>query len=61
MAEFTRDRGFTRAGRLGRDEEAGREEIREMLADPDVSAGELVAALIEHCPEEQSEELHNSP
>ena len=29
---------FTRARRMGRDEEAGREEIREMLDDPDVPA-----------------------
>ena len=43
---YTRDSGFTRARRLGRDEEEGREEIREMLDDPEVTAGELIAALV---------------
>jgi hypothetical protein len=58
---YTRDRGFTRARRMGRDaEEEGLEELREMIGDPDVSAGELIAALIEHCPEHKQEDLHNA-
>jgi len=60
---FTKARslGDTRGvRRMGCDEEEGREEIREMLDDPDVSAGEVIAALIKHCPEEQAEDLHHS-
>jgi hypothetical protein len=60
MAHYTRDRSFSRARRMGRDEEEGREELNSMLGDPDVSAGELIAALIEHCPEDKEVDLHNA-
>jgi len=31
-----------------------------MLDDPDVDAGQLIAALIEHCPDDQRESLHEA-
>jgi hypothetical protein len=31
-----------------------------MVDDPDASAGELIAALIEHCPPDKAEELHEA-
>ena len=47
---------FTKARRLGRDqEEEGRAELHDMLDDPEVSAGEMLAALVEHCPEDERE------
>ena len=52
MPRFTKARSF---GGRDQEEEAGREEIRQMLDDPDVEAGELIAALVEHCPEDQRE------
>jgi hypothetical protein len=58
MPHYTKDRGFTRARRMGRDE--GEEELHQMLDDPDVTAGELIAALIEHCPQDREEELHGA-
>jgi hypothetical protein len=46
---------------MGKDEEEeGREELREMLDDPEVTAGDLLAALIAHVPEEKAEELHEA-
>jgi hypothetical protein len=38
-ASYTRDRGYTRARRMGRDEEEGRQELREMLDDSDPANG----------------------
>jgi hypothetical protein len=43
---YTRDRGFTRARRLGRDEEDRSEQLREMLDDPDLDFGDLIAAAL---------------
>jgi hypothetical protein len=60
MAHYTRDRGFNRARRMGRDQEEGLEELHEMLDDPNVTAGELLAALIEHAPPDKEEDLHNA-
>ena len=31
-----------------------------MIDDPDTTAGELIAALVEHCPEDQQEDLHHA-
>ena len=51
---------FTKARSFGRDqeEEAGREELREMINDRDTTAGELLACLFEHCPPDEREDLH---
>jgi hypothetical protein len=57
MARFTKAKDTRR---LGRDQEEGLEELHEMLDDPEVSAGELIAALIELCPPEKEEELHGA-
>jgi len=63
MRSFTRDRGFTTARRPGgRDEEEqeeGRREIREML-DSGVPADEIVAALVEGCPDSEREDLNSA-
>jgi hypothetical protein len=41
---------FTRARRLGRDEEKGRsEQLREMLDDPDLDFGDLIATASSPC------------
>jgi hypothetical protein len=52
-------RYFTRS-RYAYDQEAGAAELREMLNDPDVSIADLVAAAIEHCPDDQLPELHQA-
>ena len=57
---YTRDRGFTRARRLGRDQEEGVEQLRQMLDDPDIDVADLVAAAVERCPEHQREDLHQA-
>ena len=56
---FTRDRGYTRSRRMGRDEEGG-EELREMLSDQDASPSEMLAALIQYAPEDRQEELYQA-
>jgi hypothetical protein len=40
---YTRDRGYTRARRMGRDEEEGAE-LREMLDDPDLDPADMLGA-----------------
>jgi hypothetical protein len=50
---------FTRPRRFGKDEEAS-EQLRQMLDDPDINIADLVAAAVEHCPDDQQEELHRA-
>jgi hypothetical protein len=50
---------FTRARRPGRDEE-GSEQLREMLDDPDLDFGDLIAVAIEHAPEDRQEDLYEA-
>lgn len=58
---FTPDRGFTRARRMGRDaEEEGIEELREMLNDADLDLGDLIAAAIEHSPDDKQEGMYDA-
>jgi hypothetical protein len=42
------------------DEAQGITELRDMLSDPDVNLGDLVAAAIEHCPDDQCEEMYEA-
>jgi hypothetical protein len=50
---------FRTARRLGKDEEEeGRQDLHEMIDDPETSAGEIVAAIIDQCPDEERESLH---
>jgi hypothetical protein len=46
--------------RYAHDEAEGVAELRDMLSDPDVNLGDLVAAAIEHCPEDQCEEMYEA-
>jgi hypothetical protein len=50
---------FTRPRRFGRDEEASAQ-LREMLDDADINIADLVAAAVEHCPDDQQQELHEA-
>jgi hypothetical protein len=53
---------FTRARRMGRDEEEADnlQEIKDMLSDGDLDYGDLIAAAVEYCPENRREELHRA-
>jgi hypothetical protein len=51
---------FRTARRFGFDEADRSEELRKMLDDPELDAGDLVAALIEHVPEDKMEDLYQS-
>jgi|SRR5208282_6164110 len=54
---------YTRARRLGRDqEEDGRQELRELLDDPNADFGDIIAAAIEHAQNdpEKAEEVHEA-
>ena len=56
MVDYTRDRGYTRARRMGRDEEEARKDLRELTEDEDCDFGDLLAAAINAAsPEQQTE------
>jgi hypothetical protein len=57
---YTRDRGYTRLGRLGRDEEEGHQELRALCDDPDCDFGDLLAAAIYAASPEQHQEVHEA-
>jgi hypothetical protein len=60
--KFTRDRGFTRARRMGSDDERAeaRAAIQELIDDPDADFGDLLACAIQFAPEDQQEEVHQA-
>jgi hypothetical protein len=57
---YTRDRGYTRARRMGRDEEEGRQELRDLCDDPDCNFGDLLAAAIQAASPEQQQEVSSA-
>jgi hypothetical protein len=60
---YTRDRGFSRARKLGRDEEGEegwREKLRDVIDDPASTPADVHDANLEHCPDNHREELHHT-
>jgi hypothetical protein len=51
---------YTRSRRYAYDQEDGAAELREMLNDPDVDLGDLIAACVLHGPESKQEETYDA-
>lgn len=49
-----------KARRFGRDEELDREEMKELIDDPDSDFGDILAAIVEQAPDDRMEEVHEA-